>query len=79
MDILKNNVTDIIELLNKLVNQNLKKRSEERRVGKVKDMQKPKTNSSKESIRRKIEIEEKMRHEREKSKSTKIGKTLMVI
>ena len=35
-------------------------------VGKViiKDMQKPKTNSSKESLRRKIEVEEK-RHERE--------------
>ena len=37
-------------------------------VGKVKDMQKPKTNSSKESLRRKIEIEERMRHEREKVK-----------
>ena len=37
-------------------------------VGKViiKDMQKPKTNSSKESLRRKIEVEEKIRHEREK-------------
>ena len=36
-------------------------------VGKViiKDMQKPKTNSSKESLRRKIEVEEKIRHERE--------------
>ena len=29
-------------------------------------MQKPKTNSSKESLRRKIEVEEKIRHEREK-------------
>ena len=37
-------------------------------VGKViiKDMQKPKTNSSKESLRSKIEVEEKIRHEREK-------------
>ena len=36
-------------------------------VGKViiKDMQKPKTNSGKESLRRKIEVEEKIRHERE--------------
>ena len=35
-------------------------------VGKViKDMQKPKTTSSKESLRRKIEVEEKIRHVRE--------------
>ena len=46
----------------------LHERQNRKDVGKVKDMQKPKTNSSEESLRRKIEIEEKMKHERQKEK-----------